>query len=127
MFVGEFDDDVVLSGCGGHVGDGAGAVLVVLAGDLGLGGALDGESEAARARVLRVDGEESGLATHTMAQARAVRRHIAAVHGFNMELEGTACNDKIRTKFSILHKYQRIRKRYGYFFNFFSAIFQQEA
>ena len=102
VFVGEFDDDVVLSGCGGHVGDGAGSVLVVLAGDLGLGGALDGERKAASAGVLRVDGEQSGLATHAVAQARAVRRHIAAVHGFNMELEGTACNDTIRTTISIL-------------------------
>ena len=43
MFVGKFDDDVVLARCGGQVGDGAGAILVVLALNLGLGWALDSE------------------------------------------------------------------------------------
>lgn len=40
VLVVKFDNDIVVSGCCGQVGHSAGAVFVVLAGDLSLGGAL---------------------------------------------------------------------------------------
>ncbi len=66
MLVGELDDDVVLARARRHVGHGARAVLVVLAGDLRLGRTLDRERQSPRTRVLSDDGEMAGLPGHTV-------------------------------------------------------------
>ena len=47
MFVGELDGHVVDSRGGGQVGDGHGAVLVVVAVDVRLAGTLHGQGKAA--------------------------------------------------------------------------------
>ena len=47
VFVSELDVDDVVSGLGGFVGDAARAVLIVVALDVGLGRALDGQTQSA--------------------------------------------------------------------------------
>lgn len=80
MFVAETDGDLVFAGCGGQVGHGDGAVLVVVTADLRLAGALDGHGQAPGARALRGDGEVGRFTADAVSQARAVRCHIAGTY-----------------------------------------------
>lgn len=90
MLVAELDGDLVLAGRRWQVRDRDGAVLVVVAGDLGLARALDGQRETARARALRRDREGAGLAADAVDQARPVGRHVAARQRVHVELERRA-------------------------------------
>ena len=116
MLVVEAHDDAVVPRRRGEVGHGAGAVLVVLAGDLRLGRALHGQGQAPcgwrRGRgqrasplprcpspapagapltfpgILGDNGEGGRLVDHAMAQAWSVGADVAAVDGVHVELQG---------------------------------------
>jgi len=76
VLVVELDGHLVLARLRAHVRDAARAVPAVVEVDLGLGGALDGDGEGARARFPRVDVELVGLVDFAAHQAHAARSHL---------------------------------------------------
>lgn len=75
----EGDIDAVVTGLGGQVGDGAGAVAVVPAIYRSLAGTLDGDAEAALAGAARVDHELGRLVHHAVGETRSRGAHFARV------------------------------------------------
>lgn len=86
VFVAEFDGNFVFARCRGQIGHRHGAVLVVVARDLGLAGPLHGHREATRSSPLCRDGEIRRLTAHAINQTWTVRCYVTTCQGIDVEL-----------------------------------------
>lgn len=75
----EGDIDAVITGLGGQVGDGAGAVAVVPAVYRGLAGALDSHAEATLAGATRIDDELGRFVHYSVGEPGSWGAHLARI------------------------------------------------